>query len=113
MKLILQIVVVAGLGLLLALFLPWWSVAIAGVVGGLAFRRSLGGSFLGGFLGIFLLWTITALLILNATDSPLPDRVGQLMPLKMDGTGLAFFGAAIAGLVGGVASMAGRALRGK
>ena len=113
MKLIIQIVVTALLGLILVQFLPWWSIAIAGVIGGLSSRSNLFMSFLGGFLGIFLLWSLAALLILWGTESPLPDRVGDLMPLKMDGTGLAFFSGLIGGLVAGFAALTGRILRGK
>lgn len=113
MKLIIQIAVTALLGLILVQFLPWWSIAIAGVIGGIGTRNKAFVSFLGGFLGIFLLWSLAALLIVWGTDSPLPDRVGQLMPLKMDGVGLAFFSGAIGGLVAGFAALTGSLLRGK
>ena len=54
MKLLLQIVVVAALGWVLAQFLPWWSIALAGGLAALGMTRHLGRSFLAGFLGGFI-----------------------------------------------------------
>ena len=112
MKLLKQIVVVAVLAYVMALFLPWWNVAIAGFIGGLAFKRSFGGAFLGSFLGVFILWTAVAMIIAYSTGSPLPDRVGHLISPSINGTLLALISGTVGGLVAGIAGMAARAFRG-
>ncbi len=113
MKIVFHIVLVAVLAYVMALFLPWWNVAIAGLIGGLAFKRTYGGAFLGSFLGVFLLWTLVALLISWQTGSPLPDRVGALISPSINGFLLAVISGIVGGLVAGIAGMAGRAFRGK
>lgn len=113
MKLLIHIAIVALLGFVLALFLPWWNVAIAGFLGGFLIRRSYGSAFLGSFLGIFLLWCGMALYISWSTGSPLPNRVAELISPSLSGTGLAIVTGIVGGLVAGVASVAARAFRGK
>lgn len=112
MKILLQLILVAVLGYLLAFFLPWWNVAIAGFLGSVILRKSYLASFLGSFLGIFLLWFGAAMLIAYSTGSPLPDRVAGLLSPSLSGTGLAIVSGLVGGLVAGIAAIAGRALRG-
>lgn len=111
MKLLIQIVVVLVLGWILAQFLPWWSVAIAGGLAGFAVSKKGGRSFLGGFLGIFALWAVVALLQTTGTGSDLHERFAQLLPLPLNGTGLIFFSALIGGLVAGLGGLSGTLLR--
>jgi uncharacterized membrane protein len=111
MKLLKQIVVVLLLGWLLAQFLPWWSVAIAGGIAGFAISKKVGRAFLGGFLGIFILWAVVALLQTTGTGSDLHEKFAQLLPLPLNGTGLIFFSALIGGLAGGLGGWTGTLLR--
>lgn len=111
MKLLQQIGVVAVLAAIMALVLPWWSVALAGFLGGLWLRPGGWKSFLGGFLGVLLLWTAFALWISYSTASPLPDRVGSLIAPGLSGTALAFVSGAVGGLVSGLGGLAGNAFR--
>jgi hypothetical protein len=111
MKLLMQMVIVLLLGWLLAQLLPWWSAALAGGLAAFAFSKKGGRSFLGGFLGIFVLWAVAALLQANATGSDLHERFAQLLPIPLSGTGLIIFAALIGGLAGGLGGLSGTALR--
>lgn len=113
MKLLIHIIIVALLGFVLAQFLPWWSIAIAGLIPTLFMKRKYAGAFFGSFLGIFLLWTGMAIWISSSTGSPLPDRIAEMISPSMSGLGLAFLTGTIGGLVAGFAGLAGRAFRGK
>lgn len=111
MKLLIQIVIVLVLGWILAQFLPWWSVAVAGGLAGFVNSKKGGRSFLGGFLGIFVLWAVVALLQTTGTDSDLHVRFAELLPLPLSGTGLILFSALIGGLAGGLGGLSGTLLR--
>ncbi len=113
MKILIHILIVALLGFVMAQFLPWWNVAIAGFLAALLLRRSYGQAFFGGFLGIFILWTGMAFWITWSTGSPLPERVAEMISPSMSDWGLALLTGVIGGLVAGFASIAGRAFRGK
>ncbi|MEM0996443.1 MAG: hypothetical protein AAGN35_05165 [Bacteroidota bacterium] len=111
MKFLLHVAVVIALGLVLALFLPWWGVALAGGIAALALTGHLGRGFLAGLLGIFLLWTVVAFLQVNATDSQLHEGFAELLPLPLSGTGLIFFSGLVGGLVAGLGGLSGSSLR--
>lgn len=106
MKFIYHTLAVALIALVLELFLPWWSVAIAGFVAGYLFAHSGWRSFFAGMLGIALLWLSMAMYIDAATDAILTSRIAGLFP-----TGsvvlLMVITAAVGGLVGGFASLTG------
>lgn len=108
MKFLLQLIVIAILAFVLELLMPWWSIAIAAFVGGLAFNSRA--NFLAGFLGIGLLWLIYAWMMDMTSAAPLAERISNVLfinkPLLLLVTML------IGGLVGGFAAMAGSALRG-
>ena len=107
MKFLLQLIVIAILACVLELLLPWWSIAIAAFVGGLAFNSRA--NFLAGFLGIGLLWFVYALMMDTTSAAPLAERVSKV--LFMNKPLLILATAVIGGLVGGFAAMAGGALR--
>ena len=111
MRLILQILVTAFLGLILAQFMPWWSVAIAAAAAGYFFKGHRGKSFLAGFLGIFLLWFLAALYIKISTGSDFPDRFAMLFPFPLSGTALMAVSGVIGGLVGGFGAFTGDSLQ--
>lgn len=106
MKFFIQTIFIAILGFFLELFLPWWSIAIAAFLGGMIFNTNV--NFAAGFLGIALLWTLKALLMENAGDTNLTERISQIFflatPLLFLVTGV------IGGLVGGFGAMTGGAV---
>jgi hypothetical protein len=106
MKFLIQILAIAIIAFILELFFPWWSVAIAAFVGGVAFNTRA--NFGAGFLAIALLWTIKALLIESSAAAPLAGRVATIFMLSKP---LLFLvTACIGALVGGFAAMTGGAM---
>jgi len=108
MKFLLQLVSITILAFVLELLLPWWSIALAAFVGGLAFNSRA--NFLAGFLGIGLLWLLYALMMDATSAAPLTARISQVLFINKFLLILAT--TVIGGLVGGFAAMAGSALRG-
>ncbi len=111
MKLILSILLIATLSFLAGLFLPWWSIAIIAFLVSLLLPQRTGIAFLGGFLGIFILWTIVAAWIDFGNDHILSQKIAQLFPLGGSSFLLILVTAFVGGLVGGFAAMAGSSLR--
>lgn len=103
-----QIIVIIILGYLLEQFLPWWSVAIAALVGGILVNTRL--NFLAGFLAIGLLWIGKALVTDVSSDSEFADRVARIFMLHNKSI-LLLVTFVLIGIVGGFAAMAGSALR--
>lgn len=108
MRFLLQFIVISILALVLELLLPWWSIAIAAFVGGMAFNSRA--NFLAGFLGIGMLWFVYALMMDATSSAPLAERISNV--LFMNKPLLLLVTTLLGGLVGGFAAMAGGALRG-
>jgi len=102
MKFVVQVLATIVVCLILQLLLPWWSIAI-GAAGVAYFSGNKGLiSFMAGFLGIALLWSVFAVYIDIKTNSILTDKINQLLPLN------AFvLTAMVGGLVGGFAALTG------
>ena len=109
MKTFLQLITILFLAWALELFFPWWSIAIAGFVGGLIFHSR--SNFIAGFLAIAILWIIKALMIENSATTELTARIADLLMVKSKPV---LFGvmAFLGGLVGGLSSVSGSLLRG-
>jgi hypothetical protein len=104
-------IIVAVVALVLQLFLPWWSIAVAGFAYGVLFRQKWGKAFFGGFLGIFLLWGVMASYITYVNDGLLAGRLASLFSLP-NGWLAVLATALTGGLVGGISAIAGNLLRG-
>ena len=111
MRLLLQILVVAFLGLVLAQFMPWWGVAIAGATAGYFFAGHRGKSFLAGFIGIFILWFAMAFYMKISTGSDFADRFAQLFPFPLSGTALMAVSGVIGGIIGGFGAFTGDSIK--
>jgi hypothetical protein len=100
---ILTIGLVALGSFLLQMLLPWWAIAIMPLLAGYILCRKPGRAFWAGFLGIFLLWGIHALVVHIRTDGILSNKIAELFYLP-SGILLVFvtaiFGAIPAGLSG-------------
>jgi len=107
MRFIIQLIAITMLAAVFELFLPWWSIAFAAFIGGALLNSRV--NFLAGFIGVALLWSITSLIIDASAAAPLSERVAKtlFLPRPM----LFVVTAAIGGIVGGFAAMAGGALR--
>jgi hypothetical protein len=103
MILILAIGFVAIGSFLLQMFLPWWAIGIVPFLVGYAMSKKGRQAWWAGFLGIFLLWGIHALVLHLHTDGILSDKIAELFFLP-SGLALvlvtALFGAIPAGLSG-------------
>ena len=97
MKFFFRIIIVAALCYFAELFLPWWIIAIVAFAVGVLMTGSSTNAFLGGFLGVGLLWFGMALYISINGNSPLPERIAELFQLNS-----AFVLAAVTGLIGGI-----------
>lgn len=84
---------------LLNLFLPWWSIAFPGLIGGYLFSKKPLPSFSWGFLALFLLWGGQALYIHFANDAILSSRIAEMLPV-----GSPFLVVLITGIIGGLVS---------
>ena len=107
MKAVISTFLIILLSFVACLYFPWWSIAIvAFVVSALIHQKPLI-SFLGGFIGLFLLWSFLSVYISINNDHILAHRVSLLI-LKNDSpyllvltTGL------IGGIVAGFAALTG------
>ena len=110
MKFFLATLLTFLLGFIAGLFLPWWSIAIVASLIALFFRQSIGRSFLAGFTGIFLLWSLVALWIDVKNEHILSQKIAQLFPLGGSSFLLILVTALVGALVGGLAAMSGSLL---
>lgn len=98
------------LAFLLNLILPWWSIAVPGLVLGYLFKQKAWASFLWGFLALFLLWGGQALYIHLANDGILSTRVAHMLGVKAPLLVVLLTGV-LGGLVSGVATLTGSLIR--
>lgn len=87
------------LAFLLNLFLPWWGIAIPGLILGYQFNKSGRASFGWGFLALFLLWAVQALYIHFTNDGILSTRIAEML-----GVGSPYLVILITGVLGGLVS---------
>lgn len=111
MRLLLSTLLIAVLGFIAGLYLPWWSIALVAFLIAFLIPQGIGRSFLGGFLGIFLLWGLVSLWIDIKNESILSHKIAQLFPLGGSSVLLILTTAVIGGLVGGFAAMSASSLR--
>ena len=94
------------------LLLPWWSLAMVAFIIGFGVARSSGGVAFGiGFGGAALSWLLPAIWLNAQNHGLLAGRVAQLLPLGGSSIALLLVTALVAGLVGGLAALAGAWLR--
>ena len=111
MRFLLSILLIALFGFIAGLFLPWWSIAIAAFLVMILLPQGLGRSFLAGFLGIFIMWFLVALILDMKNDHILSRKIAELFKLGPASILLIFITALIGGLVAGFAAMSGSSLR--
>ncbi len=84
---------------LINLILPWWSIAIPGLVFGYQFKKISWVSFGWGFLAVFVLWGGQALYIHFANERILSTRIAEML-----GVGSSYLVILITGVLGGLVS---------
>ena len=90
---------------------PWWSMAVVAFIVGLAIAPTGRVAFWAGLVGAGLSWLVPAAWLSYQNNGLLAQRVAQLLPLGGSATVLVIATALIAGLVGGLAALAGVWLR--
>jgi hypothetical protein len=104
MRLYIQVPAIILFGYIFALFLPWYGVAfVAFVFGYLLDSES---NFLGGFLGVALLWGLKIFLISDSSSVDLATKVAQIMPVQEKWI-LIVVTLVLGGLVGALACVTG------
>jgi hypothetical protein len=111
MKILIAIVLTALLAFLGGLWLPWWSIAVAAFIVSLLVYQSAGKAFVGGFLGLFLLWGGLAWWIDVQNQGILSKKIASVLPLNGNAALLIFITALIGALVAGAAAITGSLLR--
>lgn len=91
--------------------LPWWSLAVVAFVVGFAIASTGWVAFWAGFGGAGLSWLLPAAWLSHQNDGLLAHRVAQLLPLGGSAAALVVVAGVVAGLVGGLAALAGVWLR--
>ncbi len=106
MKILKGILLVGILTLLLGMILPWWSIGIAGLLGGLFFGESAFKSFLIAFLGSGLSWMILAIYIDQKNAGLMSSKIAQLFN-GIPSESLIIATALIGGLTSGLSGLTG------
>jgi hypothetical protein len=111
MRFILALLLTATFCFLAGLRLEWWSIAIISFLVALLIPQKIGGAFVSGFLGVFILWATLAIWIDSKNGNSLSHKMAELFKLGGSSLILILVTALIGGLVGGFAAMAGSSLR--
>lgn len=110
MKSILGIIAVGILSLGLGAFLPWWSIALAGLIGGWIFGKKATQAFVICILGTGLAWFLLGFWIDQGNASLLSSKVGELLG-GLSPMLLILISALIGALVSGLAGLSGYFLK--
>ncbi len=108
MKFIIQFVAIIFSSHLLAIFTPWYFIALSAFVMGYFLKSNA--NFLAGFLAIASLWMFNAWLADSSSPVDLADRVAALFSLQNKAMLYALM-ALVGGLVGGFACLTGSLLK--
>jgi hypothetical protein len=109
MKFVTSILLTALFGFALPLFsfMPWWAFAIGSFIVAFVIPQKGWKAFIAGFLGLFLLWGIHALIIDSANEHILSTRIAGVLPLGGNAMLLIFLTAFVGGLVSAFAALTG------
>lgn len=99
-------IIVAISALVFQLFLPWWSIAIAGFISGVLFIQKPRKAFLNGFFGIFALWSAVSLYIYVVNEGLLAERLAALFSLP-HGLLVVLLTSLLGGICGGLSAITG------
>ncbi len=113
MKFFISVFCIGLLSFVAGLYAPWWSIAVVAFMVSLLISPRPGSSFLSGFMGVFLLWLVIALLINAANGNILANRIGGMLGIGQRPVLLAFITALAGGLVAGFAALTASYLRKK
>lgn len=109
MKFIVSLLLTALLAFVAGLFtqLPWWVFAVSSFVVAALLHQTPAKSFLSGFLGLFLLWVVLALIKDAGNEHILSSKVALILPLGGSYMMLILVTGLIGGLISGFAALTG------
>ena len=96
------------LAFVLSLFLPWWSIMIAGILSAMLVPLKKAAVFFIPFLAIFLFWTVNAYLLSNTNDFTLAEKISELLMLGGNPYLLILVTGIIGGLATGISAILGK-----
>ena len=111
MKFIVVLLLTALLGFTAPLYFTWWSFAITSFIVALFVHQKPLLAFTAGFLSMFALWGIHAILIDNANEHVLSHKIAQVLPLSGSSTLLILITGLVGGLVSGFSALSGSLAR--
>lgn len=91
---------------LLNMILPWWSIAIPGLILGYQFHPDSGKAFSTGFLALFVLWSAQALYVHILNDGILATRIAEMLKVQYPWVVILITGL-LGGLVSGLSTLTG------
>lgn len=107
MKAVISTFLIILLSFVACLYFPWWSIAIVAFIVSALIRQRPVISFLGGFVGLFLLWSILSFYISISNDHILAHRISPLIITNDSPFLLVLTTGLIGGIVGGFAALTG------
>lgn len=107
MKAVISTFLIILLSFVACLYLPWWSIAIVAFVVSAFIRQKPIVSFMGGFVGLFLLWSILSFYISVNNDHILAHRISLLILPTDSPYLLVLTTGLIGGIVAGFAALTG------
>lgn len=111
MKFLAATLLTALLAFISGLFLPWWGIAIAGLLVAILIHQHAGKAFAAGMLGVILLWGGLAWWISMKNHGMLAGKIANVLPLSGNTFLLILVTALVGGLVAGFAAMTGSFIR--
>jgi hypothetical protein len=111
MKFLVALFLTTLLAFIAGLYLPWWGIAIAGIVVALLVHQRAIKAWLSGFLGVFILWAGLAWWIDMKNHGILSAKIASVLPMGGHSAVLILVTGIIGGLVTGFAAMSGSYLR--
>lgn len=96
------------IALLLSLFLPWWSVMVAGFITAIILSLKKSAVFFVPFLAIAVFWMVYAFWLSNANDFTLSKKIAVLLSLEGNPYLLILITGFVGGLAAGIAAIFGK-----
>lgn len=110
-KFIVVVVLTALLGYAAPLYFTWWSFAVCSFIIALFIHQKPFTAFIATFLGLFLLWGCMAMILDNANNHLLSQKIATLLPLQGSSALLILITAFIGGIISGFAGLSGSLVR--
>lgn len=109
-KNILNLIGTLMLSVVLSLFLPWWSIMLAGFITGLFISLKRSAVFFIPFIAVFFYWAIYCYMLSSANDFILAKKISELLTIGGNPYVLILVTSLIGGIAAGVSGILGKQL---